>query len=267
MVELQMKKCHLLIVSLILLIVFLSSCGAKESGIEGYWISGDGKYSVSFDDEKTVVVDGKYIGEYKIYKQGNIAINVDTATFDEVLDIVMSAEYSINDGILTIKNLDTSETYTFYTEEKAAQYINSDYVEKFSEYTGNKKDLLYQSIGYYDEKGDLIKEYDWYLENSDITLEEMRSNAEKTFNEEILSLYKRKSPDAKYVVDSSNLIVIDNVIMNVYELRREGLDTLSLVNRYAIRGKDGTIYIHNVVQDTYELWNGTILDGKSLFMY
>ena len=46
--------------------VLLCGCQKEEEDIKQYWVSVDSKYSLSFDEDNTVVIDGKYIGNYKI---------------------------------------------------------------------------------------------------------------------------------------------------------------------------------------------------------
>lgn len=244
--------------------VLLYGCGSEEV-MEGHWISGDGKYSVSFDGDSTVVVDGKYIGEYEIYSEGKMAINVDTDTFDEVLDITMSAEFVLDDDILTINDLESGQSYVYYRQEKANLYINDDYAQKSVTYSGLREFIDYDSLGCFDDDGNLVKDFEWETDELDKTIKEMRKNAEKIFNEEVLPLYEQRNPDGKYHIFSDCLLGVNGAMMNEIELRCEGAGTLSIVDRFVIEPKDGLIYIQDLVEGTYEMWDGTVIDGKSLF--
>ncbi|MDD6194158.1 MAG: hypothetical protein PUB19_04565 [Lachnospiraceae bacterium] len=256
---------HILLLSLMISIGFtLSGCGNKNS-IDGLWVSGDGVYSVSFDRDNTIVVDGKYIGEYNIYDKGKMAINVDTETFDDVLDITMSAGYTIDDGILTITDLERGQSYIFYTQKKLEELNNKTYNTLYKEFDGIRDFSSYESLGHFDKDGKIIKEFNWESEESNDTIANFQITAKNLFMEEVFPLYKNANPNAKYHVYPDSLIGSNGAILNEIELRCEGPDTISIIDRFAIEPKDKLIYVWNAADDSFKLWDGTIISGKSLF--
>lgn len=244
--------------------IMLVGCGSKED-IMGYWVSCDNRYSVTFSEENAVTVDGKYIGEYQIYHEGKVAINVDTATFDDVYDLVMSAEYEVSDGRLTLTDLDSGQTWFFYSENKIPTSKNIDYSNRYKKYSGTKKENVeYDYLGYWDDNNNLVKDFDWELEETNMTLDVGRKESDSIFKKEILSLYQEAYPELKFITDNSGLISFDGIIYNVLVLSCEGQDTISVWDRYAVNPLDGSIYIYDCVEDSYDLWDGTIIEGESL---
>ncbi len=262
----KLKKCTILIAVFLFVVLCFSGCSSK-SEIEGYWVSGDEKYSVSFDGDGTIVVDDKYIGEYNIFDDNKIAINVDTPTFDEYLDLSMSATYMIENDMLSITDKEKGLEFRFYTKEKVETIINREYKEKSTNYIGIKSFSSPKHLGYFDDNGNLIRSFDWIIDESDETLYENVEKVRDLFCEEVLAFYQTKSPDGKYQVLDNGLFGVgtEGTLLYGIELRREGNETISLVNRYAIEPVEGLIYVQeDVVEDSYELWDGTVAYGKSL---
>ena len=122
----KMKKSYFTFAVLTLLICIGCAKDPRQDVI-GHWVSADLQDSISFDDRNTVVVNEKYIGDYSIYDEGKMAINVDTATFDDVYDISMSASYVVKDGILQITDNENYEVYLFYSENQISKLKNEEY--------------------------------------------------------------------------------------------------------------------------------------------
>lgn len=122
----NMKKSYFTFAVLALLVCIGCAKDPRQDVI-GHWVSADQRDSISFDDRDTVVVNEKYIGDYSIYDEGKMAINVDTATFDDVYDISMSASYVVKDGILQITDNENYEVYLFYSENQISKLKNEEY--------------------------------------------------------------------------------------------------------------------------------------------
>ena len=84
--------------------------------MEGYWISENGE-SLAFTDETEVVIDNDFIGEYKIYDDNKLLIKYNTF----VTEVPFSAEFTVADETLTLRDLDTQAIYIYYTEQKLAE--------------------------------------------------------------------------------------------------------------------------------------------------
>lgn len=258
------EKCLLLVCIALFLALFFSGCNVQQK-IEGYWISGDEKYSVSFDGENTIVVDDKYIGEYEVFDENKIAINVDTPTFDEYLDLSISATFTVSDDNLVIVDEDKGVEYVFYTKDKAEKIINRAYKEKADSFNGIQEFSSPEDLGYFDDKGNLIRTYDWIIDESDTELYDYVGQVREYFSKEVLSFYQTKSPEGKYHVFDNGLFGVEGTLFYGLELRREGAESISIVNRYIIEPKAGLIYVQEDVNaDSYKLWDGTVVYGKSL---
>lgn len=259
----QLKMCVIIAIVFAFVVLCFVGCDS-ETGLEGYWVSGDEKYSVSFDGKGTIVVDDKYIGEYIVFDENKIAINVDTTAFDKYLDLSMSATYNIIDETLIITDKDKDEEFVFYTKEKVDEIINRAYQEKTDKFNGVTEILFYETLGYFDDNGNLIKNYDWIIEEDEKLLYDYLDEVQEIFNKEVLNYYQTKSPEGKYHILNDGLLGVDGTILYGIELRREGEGTLSIVNRYAIEPVEGIIYIEDFVYSSYELWDGIIAYGRSL---
>lgn len=121
-----MKKLYF-VFAVLLLLTCIGCAKDPRQEVIGYWVSADQRDSISFDDRTTVVVNEKYIGDYSIFDEGKMAINVDTATFDDVYDISMSASYNVQDGILQITDNENLEIYLFYSENQVSKLKNEEY--------------------------------------------------------------------------------------------------------------------------------------------
>ena len=236
--------------------VLLCGCQKEEEDIKQYWVSVDSKYSLSFDEDNTVVIDGKYIGNYKIYSESKMAINLETDMFDEVLDLVMSAEYTINDGTLTITDLESGEVFEYYTPEKAEllyKDIPSNAIKGFRQY---------EFLGYFEDQ-DFWVEYDW---SPDVEiLKKMRNDAETIFAEKVIPFYEKTNPDVKFCLFSENVIGVNDRILNSIELYSDGMDTIHRMDSFAIDPEEKLIYIYDMFEDVYKLWrDGQVIVGKSL---
>lgn len=241
----------------VFLVLGVLLCGCqKEEDIKQYWVSVDSKYSLSFDEDNTVVIDGKYIGNYKTYSEGKMAINLETDMFDEVLDLVMSAEYTINDGTLTIKDLESGEVFEYYTPEKAEllyKDIPSNAIKGFRQY---------DFLGYF-EGQDFWVEFDWAPDVE--ILRKMRNDAETVFVEKVIPFYEKTYPGAKYSFSSESVIGVNGKILNGIELYVDEIEMIYRMDGFAIDPEENLIYIYDISDDAYKLWrDGQVIVGKSL---
>ncbi|MBR6789591.1 MAG: hypothetical protein IKM31_01840 [Oscillospiraceae bacterium] len=253
-------------------LVFLLCCScshgtAKEdskSKIIGYWTSSDMQASVSFDDRNTIVVNDKYIGEYSIFDEGKVAINVDTDTFDDYYDVSMSATYEIEGGILHLYDVENHELYTFYSKDYLPNVINEKYQIKFNE-SETEYHHLYP-FSYADE-------WEVNLEGTDMeglidreTLVKELEEAVELAEKEIISLYvdsmiagdnafSYSCSRASFTWDGDATIVCYEV--NVHNKLKSEND-----NCYWIDPNGENIYVDHPEGGT-TLWDGTI-EGNSI---
>lgn len=231
-----------------------------KDSIEGYWVSSDMTASVAFDENNTIVVDGKYIGEYAIYDENKMAINVDTATFDDVYDIALSAEFKVSDGILYINDLE-GRTYRYYSEEKVKTLIN----EKYKTIYNNSivEQYMPEILSYPDE-------WELYLEGTQlegvITKDEVKKNSVEAIEfaeKEILKLYESSILDDEFVfccTCDSVMYIWDTIC---YEITVRCEEVIGKVCTYAVDPVGGKIYKEDA-EGFFLIWDGTIAGNSIL---
>ena len=254
----SMKKIILLFV---IMSILFSGCGKEE--IIGNWVSSDKLSSVSFDEKGTIVINGKYIGNYSVYDDGKMAINVDTDTFDEVYDITMSAEYKIKDDILYIIDSEEQKTYRYYSDKKVKLLINEKYQKIYDE--KESEQYMPYTISYPDE---------WELNLDGTELEgivssqELQDGSEKAramVEDEIIILYKSSVINDEFIfvcACDSAVYVWDSVC---YEISVGCVDMIGDVCTYVVNPENGDIFVYD--EDGFLVrWNGTI-KGSSILKY
>lgn len=253
-----MKRIILLLITICIL---LTGCGKEE--IIGNWVSSDKTSSISFDEQGTVVINGKYIGNYSVYDEGKIAINVDTAIFDEVYDIAMSAEYKIKDDILYIIDLEEMRTHRYYSDKKVKALMNEKYQKIYAE--NSTEQYMGYTISY-------PNDWELNLEGTDlegiITSKELEDSSEKArqlVEDEIISLYRASVIDEEFVfvcACDSAVYVWDSVC---YEISVGCIDMIGNVCTYVVNPENGDIFVYDD-EGLLMRWNGTI-QGSSILEY
>ena len=258
-----MKKGYL-VLALFVLISCVGCSKDPRKEVLGHWVSADQQDSISFDDRNTVVVNEKYIGDYSIFDEGKMAINVDTATFDDVYDISMSASYEIKDGILQITDNDDNDVYLFYSEEQVGKLKNEEYQLI---YRGEPSvDYMALPISYPEDGWNL------HLEGTDLEGEADRDMlikesalAIEIAKEEILPLYLNSMIDGENAFTYSCRCaswVWDNVCyeIEVHCKYKPGMDCTYVID------PDSKI-IYTMDEDgIVSIWSGT-LEGNSILEY
>ena len=230
----------------------------------GHWVSANQEDSISFDDRNTIVVNEKYIGDYSIFDKGKMAINVDTATFDDVYDISMSASYEVKDGILQITDNEKFEVYLFYSENQVSKLKNEEY------------QLIYRGEPSVDYIALPISdpEDDWKLHLDGTDLEGVADRdmliresaaALEIAEEEIMPLYYNS------IIDGENSFtcnckcaswVWDKVC---YEIEVKCSTKPEMNCTYVIHPNSRIIYIYNI-NGFLNIWSG-MLPGDSILKY
>lgn len=132
-----MKKAAVFLLAIIL-ILGLSACGGYESEtIEGYWMAENGE-TISFNSDGKAIIEGMS-HDYSIYDNNKLSISF--------LGFAQEYEFTIKKDVLTLTDLNTNETYTYYKdEEKQAEIqenLNQIAVEKAEQEKAQKEQEEY----------------------------------------------------------------------------------------------------------------------------
>lgn len=254
-----MKKLVSLFIFAIMLFTLSACSSSPEKQIIGYWTSGDQKASVSFDKKGTVVVDDKYMGEYTVFDTNKLVIKVDTPALDDVYDLNMSAEFTVEDGLLVIKDLETFSTYRFFSDDRLDSVINKKYQE---EYRNNFNSYMPPILSYPDD-------WELHLDGTNLegkaTSEELKNDSKKALQlaeKEIISLYENSILKDEFVFSGyvESAVYIDSVF---YEIGIYCEDTIGKVSTFYINPHTHEIYTLDTI-DFVITWDGTICSGSLL---
>ena len=254
-----MKKLVSLFIFAIMLFTLSACSSSPEKQIIGYWTSGDQKASVSFDKKGTVVVDDKYMGEYTVFDTNKLVIKVDTPALDDVYDLNMSAEFTVEDGLLVIKDLESPSTFRFYSKKRLTSITNQHYNAIFSVDSQKYTPLI---ISYPD---------DWELNLEDINLEEkitsdeLKTNSTKALQlvqKEIIPLYKNSVSKDEFTFFGyiESAAYIDDVF---YEIGIYCEETYGRVKTVLVNPNTQSILSYDRFENLATTWDGTIR-GDSL---
>lgn len=247
---------------LIFVAINFSSC-EKESKekIINYWVSSDLKSTLAFDENGNVVIDDKYMGNYSIYAEDKIAINVDTEMFDDVYDVDLTAKFDIDDDILCITDMDDGSVYLYYLEEKAEKLINKEYWTRSVRYSVEQYMAI--PIAYAE------KEWELHLEGTELegvtTEEKLKKDSitvKEIVEEQILMLYQESIINGRNVIEYScerAVYIWDTVY---YEIIIKNSESEEIMDIYAVNAENGDIYVEDE-EGFYVIWEGT-LKGNSI---
>lgn len=109
-----MKKLAIIIFTIILL-ASVTGCSDKVESIEGYWMQENGD-TVSFNSDGKAIIDGLSL-DYSIYNDNNLSISF--------LGFAKEYRFNVKNDILTLTDLSSNETWTFYRDEKKQKEIQA----------------------------------------------------------------------------------------------------------------------------------------------
>lgn len=246
----------------IVLLCCMGCSRESKSKLQGHWVSCDPylQSSITFTDENTVVIDGKYIGSYAVFDEDKIAINVDTSMFDDFYDIAMSAEYGVQHGILQLRDLETGKILNYYKEE---------YVEKLE---NEKYQLLYRgtpSVEYLAYPLSYFPEWDLHIQGTELdgitdrnTILKEYKQAIEIAEEEILMLYINSMINGKdiFSIECKCACLLWDTVCYKVVIRCSQKPEVSY--EYLIDVHEKYIYKANE-EGIYSLWDGMI-EGNSI---
>ena len=203
-----MKKIFLL--PFLIVLLCLTGCSSDKNPLEGYWIADIGD-SLAFTSETEVVIDNEIIGEYSIYDDNKLLIKVDAL----VAEIPLSAEFSVAHDTLTLRELNSNNTFTYFSEKKLEEQrkLQEEKIEKIQ----NK---IYSLV-------------------------------EKT----ILPEYKKLYPNASLGSVIDNITLVDNQECYVVRIFSDQETHISTIDFFAINPETQTIYIQDFLSGEYTLWS------------
>lgn len=221
------------VVTILLICLTLTACTSKNTSIEGYWMAENGD-TITFNANDEAIIDNISLN-YSVFDNNKLTITK--------LGIAKEYSFSISKDCLTLKDLDTSTSQTYYKDEKKQEQIKQAIEEINDGMAAQEEQSLYSSSiqdEYVSEQQALKSTIETYTERKN----QCQTAQEKNLCEKYVSASKAR---IKLLNEGTD----EEIQTNSYKIAEEIIKTFTLPSEIATSEKlilmdEGTQYISAV---------------------